>query len=67
MRARVEKVDVLGWNKSLMSTVDTTENDLSNVDSEIRHEKSIYIFSKLIIKILFFFDAMYNRVNRAQN
>ena len=40
-------------NFLLISIVDTPEKDLSNVDSEIRHDKSAYIFSKFIINIIF--------------
>ena len=40
------------FNLLLISIVDTHEKDLSNVDSEIRHDKITYIFSKFIINII---------------
>ena len=39
-------------NYLLMSIVDTPEKYLSDFDSEIRHEKSMYIFSKVFINIV---------------
>ena len=43
-------------NSSFMSIVDTPEQDLSNVDLEIRHVKSTYIFNKLIINVILFLN-----------
>ena len=43
-------------NYLLMNIVDTPEKDLPNVDSEIRHEKITYIFSKFIMNISFLFN-----------
>ena len=39
-------------NLSFISIVDTPKNYVSNIDSEIRHEKSTYIFSKVIVNII---------------
>ena len=41
----------------LMIIVNTPEKDLPNVDSEIRHEKSTYIFIKVIINIIFLLNG----------
>ena len=45
------------YNSSLMSIVETLENNLSKVDSEIWYDKSTNIFSKVIIKIIFLFNT----------
>ena len=43
-------------NLLLLSIVDNPEKYLSNVDSEIRHDKSTYIFSKVITNIILLFN-----------